>query len=275
MNIDLFRKCLIDNINSNSNILKLDLRQLKLYFIVMSMMNCKTHTLVFQVKKKDIIDLLQYSNNYKLLYTDIKKLSNLTYAKKYIFQYIEKETGDGFVYFSISDFFRKQYNIITSNFTIFDINNIIRFDKKFSIILYCLLKQYKKIQKRSISITELKHYANLNESYKSTDFINKKLITSLIEINGFSNIYVDYKTTIINHKINDIIFSIQNNDVRISKDRQIRTIYENVFNKTNININLKVIERILDYYEFKVVCSKLLYNIFNSEEEFSRLFFRS
>lgn len=79
-------------------------------------------------------------------------------------------------------------------FTYYKLENVIRFKNKNTFRIYELLKQYVFLNKRVISIDDIKYYLGLTNKYKLFPLFRKKVIDITInEINKYSDIRVKYK----------------------------------------------------------------------------------
>lgn len=256
-NIDFFYKVKINHLEylNFKDIFKLDFRQLKLLFCMFSFLN---HELKdeYLIKSIDINNSLGYSNNYKILYRDLITLSKIRLENKIVFKHIKFDSKMGLISFQIKSEYKNTFKNIKANFIVFELKNIIRLKYDFSIILYCLLLQYKNIKYREIDVKTLYKFANVDEDYDISRFIRNKLKKQINEINKFSDLYIKYKKITCNRFVVSIYFNIYHNKYRVELDEQIKMIYNYIKINYNFNVDLLKIEHFIESDNFYTVYNK-------------------
>jgi plasmid replication initiation protein len=109
-----------------------------------------------------------------------------------------------------------------NKYTKYLLENIIDMNSKYSIRMYELLKQYQKIKSRTFSISELKELLGIPKTkYKKHDDFRKRiLLPSKKEINGLTDIKIDYQEIKQGRKIEQIKYIILTKEYNMSGNVQ-------------------------------------------------------
>lgn len=103
---------------------------------------------------------------------------------------------------------------LKEKFTRYELENILYFKNKHSIRVYELMKQYEKIGKREISLEDLRKCLGIleNEYLRFSNFENRVLKTTKEEINGYTDININYEKIKTGRRITSILFKIESKD---------------------------------------------------------------
>ena len=97
-----------------------------------------------------------------------------------------------------------------NSFTIYDKNIGLSFRGMYSLRLYELLQQYKKLGERKVEITELRNMFSLNDKYKILANFKARVIDPAIEeINELSNLIISYEQIKRGRVITAFLFTIK------------------------------------------------------------------
>lgn len=83
---------------------------------------------------------------------------------------------------------------LRSNFTEYELLNILALRSKYSVRLYELLKSYLHIGHHDITIEQLRDYLRITEGYEQTKYFNRDVVAPAVsEINEYTDIEVEYQ----------------------------------------------------------------------------------
>jgi hypothetical protein len=276
-NLDFFAKVKIHYLENFPDVFQLNFRRLKLLCNIYGFLNNKSKQLKINeyiFRSVDIVEYFGYSNNYKILKEDLNILSRLKVNNKIIFKHIIFRPKLGLISFGINSKYKNTFSRLKSNFIIFELKNIIRLKYDFSIILYCLLKQYEPIKYRIIYLDDLYKFANIDKDTKISRFIENKLKIRIEEINKYSDIYITYHTIKSNRYIIGIYFNIYRNKYRIEFDEQLKLVYMYLKKNYNINTNLTILEHFINVDGFNKVYNKAITYKVSSNKDNTKLFYQ-
>ena len=139
---------------------------------------------------------------------------------------------------------------LQSKFTIYDVRNILNLPSAYSIRIYELLKQYEKIGRRKIGLTELKEIIGVIEETEEKgkkqimdsyplygNFRQRVLLKSQRDLEKYTDIKFDFEPIKRGRKVFQIQFYIHSN--RKSKTKEVANIEEQ---KIDVNENPVVVE---------------------------------
>ena len=123
---------------------------------------------------------------------------------------IQLYKNDGYIDFYVSKLLKPYLLELKSNFTIYDIRNVIQCGSAHSIRMYQLLKQYESIGVRRITVEDLKRMLGLDEGqYKRFNNLRARVIdVAKAELIKHSDIYFDYTLKRKGRFIHTVIFEI-------------------------------------------------------------------
>lgn len=127
------------------------------------------------------------------------------------FSSIEPIPNESYIEFCFDPKLKPYLLQLKSNFTVYDIRNILPCKSVYSIRIYQLLKQFEKIGNRTFELDELKEMLGLSKN-SYTQWINfktKVINPSEKELKKYSDIYFDYTTKRRGRKIHYINFIIK------------------------------------------------------------------
>ncbi len=198
-----------------------------------------------RIKAKDFADFFQIeqSNVYQLLKdaSDSLTKKNITFEDpdnkknyKYISWVASAEYVDGVLEIELSDKLKPYLLELKDNFTQFSISDIIKFKSLYSIRLYQLFMQYKKIGSRYYSVSELKKVLAVDTKYpRYANFKNKVINVAIKEINENSGLNITLAEDKQGRKVVGLKFKIDSGDVRKDDIQQETSIESNESNNTN------------------------------------------
>ena len=83
---------------------------------------------------------------------------------------------------------------LRSNFTEYELLNILALRSKYSVRLYELLKSYLHVGQHDIAIEHLKDYLRIIDGYEQTKYFNRDVVVPAVaEINDYTDIEVEYR----------------------------------------------------------------------------------
>lgn len=124
-------------------------------------------------------------------------------------EYFQKK---GEIEFEISDKLKPYIIGLNEKYTIFQIETIMKFKSKYSIRLYELLLQYKKIATRFFTIKRLKEILELTGIYKRYhDFKKRVILPTQREMEEYADIKFEFEEVKKNKKVHAIKFYISDN----------------------------------------------------------------
>lgn len=122
---------------------------------------------------------------------------------------------------------------LKNNFTSYTLNNILRLNSQYSIILYELLKQTEKLSKvKKFEMTEFRNTLKIPKSYKFSHI--KDMIETVKKDFGKTDLSFDVKYEKMGKSIKYIEFKIKRNDENSSFKDFIKSIRDNYVNQTII-----------------------------------------
>jgi len=127
------------------------------------------------------------------------------------FSDIELYKNDGYMDFYISPKMHPYLLQLKSEFTVYDIRNVINCKSVHSIRIYQILKQYEKIGNRTIRLADLKFILGMNKDQypRWNNFRSRILETARKELKKHSDIYFEYETKRQGRLIDKITFNIK------------------------------------------------------------------
>lgn len=146
---------------------------------------------------------------------------------------------------------------LKKEFTRYQIENILKLKSGHAIRIYELMKQYQPIGQRELKIDEIKDYLGIEkDEYKRFyDFEKWVLKTSKDEINGSTDILIDYEKNKKGKKIESITFKISH---KFEEDQKYKELLESTYDIKNLkarmgleNENLNS-EQIINLYSIAV-----------------------
>lgn len=185
-------------------------RQFEEYKIDLSVLKETTKDKNFYGYIKDIAVKLEdkkiivegVNSNNKRYFTTIRLLHKPRYTE-----------GDNYLLIDIDKDLIPYIINLKTEFTRYQIENILKLNSSYAVRIYELLKQYQKIGKRIISIEDLRDYLGIDsEEYKRfTNFESRVLKVAKKEINEYTDINIDYKKNKRGKTISEISFTIKTN----------------------------------------------------------------
>lgn len=157
-------------------------------------------------------------NIYQYIKEQIQALANKSWwiplgdKKEILFRWIDKasiEKGSGIIKIKLHDNLKPYLLDIRSNFTKYELINVLALKGKYAIRLYELFKSYLWQGHWEISVDELKNLLNIADKYKQFKEFKRSLLKPAIdEINKFTDLQIDYKPVYQGKAIKNILFSI-------------------------------------------------------------------
>ncbi len=163
---------------------------------------------------------------------------------------------------------------LKSQFTIYDVNNILKLPSSYSIRLYELLKQYERIGSRKFQLQELKEIIGVIEEIDNNgkkllkdnyplfgNFKQRVLLKAQRDLKKFTDIQFEFDPFKRGRKIVGVVFTIRANNgaPRSSKVKALKNIHpkqgliDDLYLLTKDYVGKKVVEKwVDDYPEFQV-----------------------
>jgi plasmid replication initiation protein len=171
---------------------------------------------------------------------------------------------DGLVQFKFSPEL-KPYLLNLTQYTKYNLKNIINLDSKYSIRIYELVKQYQLCKKRIFKLKEFKVLINADKpAYSKPNYLRKLLNKCVSEINIKTDLYIDFDEIKKGRSIEKIKFIIQDksklkNTDKLSKEKLILKLQNMIFNRTG-----KVIDatELINYH--RIILIELLNDLINN-----------
>jgi hypothetical protein len=140
---------------------------------------------------------------------EIGSLEKDTYLQVGLVSSAEYKVGEGYIDLAIDPKLRPYLIDLKANFTKAYLSDLMAMKSVYSIRLYDLLNQYRRIGKRKITISELKRMLGLTKKYKLYGDFNRRVIApSIEEINARSDLIVSVSELKKGRKIDSLEFSI-------------------------------------------------------------------
>lgn len=158
-------------------------------------------------------------NIYQYIKDQIQVLANKSWwipvnnNKEILFRWIDKasiEKGSGIIRIKLHDNLKPYLLDIRSNFTKYELINVLTLKGKYAIRLYELFKSYLWQGHWEISVDDLKSLLNVADKYKQfKEFKRSLLIPAIEEINKYTDLEVGFRVIKQGKAIKDIFFSIE------------------------------------------------------------------
>ena len=152
--------------------------------------------------------------------------------KKYILTHwlssAEVDLGNSIIKVKIDPVLTPYLLQLKQSFTSYHLHHVIRFKNKHSFKVYELLKQYEKISKRSVCLSELKYFLGIGPSqYASYKNLKSKVLRPVQqEIARKSDITFHFKHITRQRKVVGIVFSIKKKEISQNVAGQITSLLE-------------------------------------------------
>jgi plasmid replication initiation protein len=118
--------------------------------------------------------------------------------------------GNGIIELEFSEKLIPYLLQLKKKFTRYQIGNILMLENKYSIRIYELMKQYEKIGTREFELSDFKNILMLDGQYERIyDFERFVLKPSMIEINGYTDIIINYEKVKKGRKVIGLFFTIE------------------------------------------------------------------
>ncbi len=157
-------------------------------------------------------------NIYQYIKEQIQVLANKSWwipvnnKKEILFRWIDKaaiEKGSGVIKIKLHDNLKPYLLDIRSNFTKYELINVLTLRSKYAIRLYELFKSYLWQGHWEIDVEKLKNLLNVSDKYKQfKEFRRSLLLPAIDEINKFTDLSVEFKPIKQGKTIKEIHFSI-------------------------------------------------------------------
>ena len=194
--------------------------EMKLFLSVLTQISpADTDFRVYRVYYRDLFDKMDVSGNmYDYIKASCKSLVDKTLVietgKGHLitsfFSSIETYHNESYIDFCFDPKLKPYLLQLKSNFTVYDIRNILPCKSVYSIRIYQLLKQFEKIGNRTLELDELKEMLGLSKN-AYTQWINfktKVISPSEKELKKYSDIFFTYTKIKRGRKIDSIKFTI-------------------------------------------------------------------
>lgn len=155
----------------------------------------------------------KYSELRKITKDLMKKVFELHIDNKVIqvawLSYVAYNKNEGTIDLRFDPFLKPYLLELKKEFTSYKLENVIKLKSSYAIRIYELLKQYERLQKRTISINELRKAIGASDVYPAYgNFKQRILEPSLKEISKHTDIDFDYEEIKVGRKVEKIIFKI-------------------------------------------------------------------
>ena len=157
-------------------------------------------------------------NIYQYIKDQIQILANKSWwipvnnNKEILFRWIDKATiekGSGIVKIKLHDNLKPYLLDLRSNFTKYELINVLTLRGKYAIRLYELFKSYLWQGHWEIAVEDLKSLLNVADKYKQFKEFKRSLLTPAIEeINKYTDLEIQFEAVKQGKAIKDIYFSI-------------------------------------------------------------------
>ena len=157
-------------------------------------------------------------NIYQYIKDQIQILANKSWwipvnnKKEILFRWIDKasiEKGSGIIKIKLHDNLKPYLLDIRSNFTKYELINVLTLRSKYAIRLYELFKSYLWQGHWEIDVEELKSLLNVSDKYKQfKEFRRSLLLPAVSEINEYTDLSVEFKPIKQGKATKEIHFSI-------------------------------------------------------------------
>jgi len=122
--------------------------------------------------------------------------------------------GQGFIDLSIDPTLTPYLLDLKANFTTAYLRDLMAMKSAYSIRLYDLLNQYRKIRKRSLSVAEIKTMLRIEKKYKEyKNFKARVIAPAVAEINDRTDLYISYRERKSGRSVETLDFTIQVKEV--------------------------------------------------------------
>ena len=158
-------------------------------------------------------------NIYNYIKGQIQILANKSWwipvndKKEILFRWIDKasiEKGSGIIKIKLHDNLKPYLLDIRSNFTKYELINVLTLRSKYAIRLYELFKSYLWQQRWEVDVEGLKNLLNVTDKYKQfKEFKRSLLIPAIKEINDFTDLSINFEPVKQGKYIKGIRFFIE------------------------------------------------------------------
>lgn len=160
----------------------------------------------------------EHGQNYQNLKESIENLSNKSFwiqqgNEKILCHWVNKawiNEQETTIRIRLDDTLKPYLLQLKSNFTIYELENVLCMKSKYSVRLYEILKSYLNLKEYEIDIKELKELLGIEKKQYSVykDFRVRVIDKAIEEINRYTDININYKAIRKNRKIERLYFSI-------------------------------------------------------------------
>lgn len=252
--IFFFNKIKINYFDNDNNLFKLNVRQLKLFFSLISILNYSKELQLLQpieINSRHIINHFGYSNNYDLLKKELNELSELILNGDSVFHSIEFIPDRGIICVRFKAMYKLFIKKLDKNYILLNLNDIMRLKYRFSVILYCVLKQYNKLRNKTISINDLNKL--FNENYDLRYLVRNRIDKAVDDINNNTDIKIKYIKIKENRYVTGFKFIISNNTDIINQNKEINKIYKYAWSEYRLNLDITKIKDLINLIGFNKV----------------------
>ena len=146
----------------------------------------------------------------------IKSLSDKSWwfsvdgKKEKLFRWIDTaEINGDRIDITLSDSLSPYLLDLTRDFTRYELINVLPLRGKYAIRLFELFKSYQYQGQWKVKLTELKEIINCEKYPAYKEFNRNVLKSSIEEINGFTELFITYRTEKVGRQIDTLIFKIE------------------------------------------------------------------
>lgn len=181
----------------------------------------------FNILSVDVREFFNLLGTTQERYTEIRGIIRELRRKEVIINTDERELITGWL--SSIDYLKDEGKIelefsekltpyllqLKARFTRYELENILYLKNKHSIRVYELLKQYEKIGKREMKLSDLRKYLGIaeDEYLRFSNFENRVLRTTKEEINAYTDLKIDYEKLKTGRTITSILYTIDTKDI--------------------------------------------------------------
>lgn len=164
----------------------------------------------------EVCGIETYGGNYKYFKDTIEKLANKSFwikngKEEILCRWIAKvkintETNNAVI--RLDNDLKPYLLKLRDNFTIYELDKVLVMRSKYSIRLYEILKSYLYIGYYAVSVADLKKILNTAEYSEWYNLRRNVIDVAVREINKYTDLQVEYKTSKTGKAISDIYFTI-------------------------------------------------------------------
>ncbi len=191
----------------------------------------------YKIYLKEVVadfDLYKNKESYKYLKLGAKKLMKKTFYIPYeedgvkrffetpVIAGLDGAVGDGrklreddlYIKISFHPIIKPYLLQLKSQFTVYDVRNILKLPSTYSIRIYELLKQYENIKKRTFDIVELKEILGINDKYRLYGHFRERVIEKAKkDLQQYTDISFTYEAIKKGRAVSKIKFYIVSQDL--------------------------------------------------------------